>query len=182
MIRLQNILKASLQDVLKMSWRRFCKTSWRRLENVLKTSWQDVLKTSWKRLEDVLKTYSQDEYIGLNQDVFWSRMTKANIFVLIKTSSEDEDERRLQDVFIKTNVCWVCSNEFFNWRRASILQKFISKNASLFKKILKNSNLHGYHSSSLVLFSIICNFFTKYVIKIFTIRQYRLLHIFRENY
>ena len=25
----------------------------------------------------------------------------------MKTSSEDEDERRLQDVFIKTNVCWV---------------------------------------------------------------------------
>ena len=76
-----------------MSWRRFCKTSWRRLENVLKTSWQDVLKTSWKRLEDVLKTYGQDKYIGLDQDV-------------LKTSFEDEDEERLQDVFIKTNVCW----------------------------------------------------------------------------
>ena len=37
---------------------------------------------SRKRLEDVLKTYGQDEYIGLNQDV-------------LKTSSEDEDERRL---------------------------------------------------------------------------------------
>ena len=46
------------------------------------TSWQDVLKTSWKRLEEVLKTYDQDEYIGLDQDV-------------LKTSSEDEDERRL---------------------------------------------------------------------------------------
>ena len=33
-------------------------------------------------------------------------MAKTNILVLIKTSSEDEDERRLQDVFIKTNVCW----------------------------------------------------------------------------
>ena len=38
-------------------------------------------------------------------------MSKTNIFVLIKTfedvfktSSEDEDERRLQDLFIKTNV------------------------------------------------------------------------------
>ena len=61
-----------------MSWRRFCKTSWRRLENVLKTSWQDVLKTSWKHLEDVLKTYGQDEYIGLDQDVFWRREAKAN--------------------------------------------------------------------------------------------------------
>ena len=86
MIRLQNILKASLQDVLKMSWRRFCKTSWRHLENVLKTSWQDVLKMSWRRLENVLKTS-------------WRRMAKANILVLIKTSSEDEDEMGLQDVF-----------------------------------------------------------------------------------
>ena len=78
-----------LEDVLKMSWRRFedvLKTSWRRLE--------DVLKTSWKRLEDVLKTYSQDEYIGLDQDV-------------LKTSSEDVRlrrtysswSRRLQDIF-----------------------------------------------------------------------------------
>ena len=25
---------------------------------------------------------------------------------MTKTSSEDEDERRLQDVFIKANVCW----------------------------------------------------------------------------
>ena len=96
MIRLQNILKASLQDVLKMSWRRFC----RRLEDVLKTSWQDVLKmsskgledvlkvflqdvlkTSWKRLENVLKTYGQDEYIGLDQDVWktsWRRLLKMN--------------------------------------------------------------------------------------------------------
>ena len=88
-----------LEDVLKMSWRRFCKTSWRRLENVLKTSWRRIAKTnilvltktSWRRLEDV----------------FWRRKAKANIFVLIKTSSEDEDERRVQDVFIKTNVCWV---------------------------------------------------------------------------
>ena len=89
MVRLENVLKISLQDVLK--------TLWRRLE--------DVLKTSWRRLEDVLKTYGQDEYIGLDQDVFWRRKAKANIFVLIKASSEDEI--RLQDVFIKTNVCWV---------------------------------------------------------------------------
>ena len=73
----------------------FFKTSWRLLEDVLKTLLQDVLKTSWKRLEEVLKTYGQDEYIGLDQDVFWRRKAKANIFVLIKTSSEDEDERRL---------------------------------------------------------------------------------------
>ena len=98
MIRLENVLKISLHDVLKTSWRCLEGVS----QDVLKTFWkrlQNVLKTSWKRLEDVLKTYSQDECIGLDQDVFWRRKAKANIFVLIKTSSEDEDEKRLQDVF-----------------------------------------------------------------------------------
>ena len=125
MTRLEKVLKTSLQDVLKMSWRRFqnvLKTSWRRLEDdcarrladifarrledllktsskyLSKTSWrclEDILKTSWRRLEDIW----QDEYIGLDQDVFWWRMCMVNIFVLIKTSSEDEDERRLQDLY-----------------------------------------------------------------------------------
>ena len=119
MIRPESVLKTSVRDVLKMSWRCLedvfktsqrrpedvLKTSWRRLEDVLKTSskrLEDVLKTSWKHLEDVLKmswgrledvlktTYDQGEYIGYNQDV-------------LKTSSEDEDERRLQDVF-KTSL------------------------------------------------------------------------------
>ena len=40
-----------------------------------------------------MKTYGQDEYVPLDQDI-------------LKTSSEDEDERRLQDVLIKTNVWW----------------------------------------------------------------------------
>ena len=48
-----------------------------------------------RHLEDVLKTYDQDEYIDLDQDVFGRRRTKANIFVLMKTSSEDDGERRL---------------------------------------------------------------------------------------
>ena len=106
MIRLQNILKASLQAVLKMSGRRFC----RRLEDVLKTFLQGrrLGKTSWRRLENILKTYGQDEYIGLDQDVFWredewlrwiysswSRRLEDGF----KASSEDEDERRLQAVF-----------------------------------------------------------------------------------
>ena len=77
--RLEDIFAGRLEDVLK--------TSWRRLQNILKTPWrglEDVLKTSWRCLEDVRlrRTYS-------------------------KTSSEDENERRLQNVFIKTNVCWV---------------------------------------------------------------------------
>ena len=107
MIRLEKVLKTSLQDVLKMSWKYLSKTSWRCLEDVFARRLEDDLTTSWKRLEDVLKTYDQDEYIDLDQDVFWRRMSKVNIFVLIKTSSEDKDERRLQDVFIKTNLCWV---------------------------------------------------------------------------
>ena len=73
-----------------MSWRRFCKTSWRRLENVLKTSWRRIAKTN----------------ILVLTKTSWRRKVKANIFVLIKTSSEDENERCLQDLFIKTNVCW----------------------------------------------------------------------------
>ena len=96
--------------VLKTSWRYLCKTSWRSLEDVF----QDVLKTSWKHLEYVLKTYGQDEYIGFDQDVLkassevtrlrrtylsWSRRLE-DIF---KTSSEDEDKRRFQDV-LKTSL------------------------------------------------------------------------------
>ena len=103
-----------LENILKMSWRHLWETSLRPLEDLFarhfkiafKMSWrclanvflQDVMKTSWRR---ITKTN-----ICLDQDVFWKRMSKANIFVLINTSSEDEDERRLQDVFIKTNVCW----------------------------------------------------------------------------
>ena len=112
MVPLEIVLKISLQGVLKMSWRR--------LDDVLKTPWrriEDVLKTFWRCLDDVLKTYGQDEYIVLDQDVFWRGKAKANIFVLIKTSwrrLEDvfwrwrrkTSSKRLQDVFIKANVCW----------------------------------------------------------------------------
>ena len=118
MICLEEVLKTSLHDVLKMSWRRFCKTSWRRFEGVFKTSYQDALKMSWRRFckrswrrledvlntswQDVLKTYDQDEYIGLDQgleDVFWRRMSKANMFVLIKTSWRRLLKTKSKDVF-----------------------------------------------------------------------------------
>ena len=106
MVCLETVLKMSLQEVLKMSWRH--------LEDVLKTSWrrlEDALKRSWRRFEDILKTsrrhMSKTNILVLTktpwrrlEDVFWRRKAKANIFVLIKTSSEDEDKRRLQDVFI----------------------------------------------------------------------------------
>ena len=76
-----------LRNVLKMSWICFCKTCWRCLG---KTSWRRIYWSRSRRLEDV----------------FWRRTSKANISVLIKTPSEDKEERLLQDVFIKTNVCW----------------------------------------------------------------------------
>ena len=98
MIRLENVLKISLQDVLK--------TSWRYLEDAFGRRLEDVLKTSWRRLEDVRPRWIYWSWPRRLEDVFWRRKAKANILVLIKTSSEDEDERRFQDVFIKTNVCW----------------------------------------------------------------------------
>ena len=100
------------------------KDPWRRFENVLKTSWRCLEDTFARRLKDKLKTS-------------WRRMTKTSILVLIKTSSEDVGVRRiysswwrrledvfwtrtrktssrgLQDVFIKTNVCWVESAQIF---------------------------------------------------------------------
>ena len=85
MIRLEQVWKSSLQYVLK--------TSSKRLEDVLKTFLRDVLKTFWRRLEDALKTswrrletYGLDGCIGLDEDVLWRCITKANIFVLIKMS------------------------------------------------------------------------------------------------
>ena len=124
MVCLENVLKISLQEVLKVSWRHLedvFKTSWRRLEDALKRSWrcfedvfktswrcledvfarslEDVLKTSWKRLEDVWPKRIYWSWPRCLEDVFWRRKAKANIFVFIKTSSEDEDERCLQEVF-----------------------------------------------------------------------------------
>ena len=95
-----------LEDVLKMFWRRFCKTSWRRLEDV----WPWRIYWSWsKRVEDV----------------FWRRMAKTNIFVLMKASwkrlgdvfrrrRRKTSSKRLQDAFIKTNVSWANYNDKLN--------------------------------------------------------------------
>ena len=99
MIRPENVLKVSLQDVLKMSWRHFRKTSFRRLEKVLKTPWRRIAKTN---ILVLTKTSSEDVRLRRTHSS-WSRRLE-DVF---KTSSEDEEERRLQDVFIKTNLCWV---------------------------------------------------------------------------
>ena len=104
--RLPSTSKKCVECVLKAPWKR--------LENVLKTSLQSVLKAFWRRLqnvlarclwiciEEVLKTFLQDALKTSGR-----RMTKANIFVLIKTSSKDvwpsriylSLSRRLEDVF-----------------------------------------------------------------------------------
>ena len=101
-----------------MSWRRFCKTSWRRLEEVLKTSWQHVLKMSWRCRENVLKTYDQDSTVSLDQDVLKTSSEDVSVrWIYSSWSRRLEDffwrrrrktsSRRLSDVFITTNVCWV---------------------------------------------------------------------------
>ena len=117
MIHLEKVLKISLQDVFKTSWRHledvlktFRKMSWIRFHDVLKTSWQrledvlarcleDVLKTSWKHLENVLKT----SWRGMASKDLWLRWIYSSwskpLEDILKTSSEDEDERRLEDVF-----------------------------------------------------------------------------------
>ena len=99
--RLEDVLKTSLQDVLKISWRRIqnvLKRSWRYLEEVFARRLEDVwprrIYWSWpRRLEDVLKMSSEDVWLWRIYSS-WSRRL------------EDEDERRLQDIFIKTNVCF----------------------------------------------------------------------------
>ena len=121
MMRLENVLKVSLQDVMKTVWRRLedvlarCledvwKTSWRHLQNVLKMSWRRFWNMSWRRLEDVwprqiywpwsrrlkdvLKTSSEDVWLRRIYSS-WSRRLED----VLKTSCENEDEKRLQEVF-----------------------------------------------------------------------------------
>ena len=91
----EDVLKMSWQDVLKMSWRRFCETSWRRLENVLKTSWRRMIKTN---ILVLIKTSSEDVWIRWIYSS-WSRRLED----VLKTSPEDKDERRLQDVFKRSS-------------------------------------------------------------------------------
>ena len=107
------------QDVLKTVWRRLKDVLARRLEDVLKTFLQDVLKRSWKLLEDVWKTNGQDGYIGIDQPRRLEGVLKASsedvslrrtysslsrpLEDSFKTSSEDKDERRLQDFFKRSS-------------------------------------------------------------------------------
>ena len=113
MVRLENVLKISLQDVLKMSWRYLedvFKTSWRCLEDI----WPRRIYWSWPRhLEDVRlrRTYSS-----------WSRRLQ-DVF---KTSSEDEDERRLyQDECLLGYLF----HNFLNWSKFSFVCFFSKINS-----------------------------------------------------
>ena len=80
--------------------------TWRRLEDVFVRRLEDVLKTSWRRtvkMNILILTKTSSEDVRLSRTYSsWSRSLE-DVF---KRSSEDEDERRFQDVFIKTNVCW----------------------------------------------------------------------------
>ena len=90
---------------------------------------QDVLKTSWRRLqcntfrlprplEDVFKTYLQYVFLKRLQDVF--KTCLQNVLQLcLQDVLEDKKMlhcRRLQYVFIKTNVCWVITAKLFSIR------------------------------------------------------------------
>ena len=106
---LEDVLERHLEKVLKMSSRWFSKTFWIRLrkmsrrcfeKNVLKTSWRHMTRTNILVL-DALKTSS--EYVRVRWTCLsWSRRLEDVLWrQRWKTFS-----RRLQDVFIKTNVCW----------------------------------------------------------------------------
>ena len=112
--RLENVFKILLRHVCKASRRRFkdvlarhlidvFKTSSRHFQSVFKTSrrylenvWLRWIYSSWsRRLQDVLKTSSED---------IWPRQIYATF--------EDEDKRRLEDVFrwLHQNKCVLGSN------------------------------------------------------------------------
>ena len=103
-----------LEDVLTTSWRRPQDVFARGLEDLkglVARSLEDILKLSWRRLEDVLKVYDQDEYIRLDQDVFWRHMTQVTIFVLTKMTSEEEDVRRPQETSVFWNTAFITSEK-----------------------------------------------------------------------
>ena len=110
--------------------KRFSKTSWRHFEGALKTSWRR-LENVWPRRgldQDVLKTSSEDVWLRWIYSS-WSRSPE-DIFRRLrrKTSS-----RRLQAVFIKTNVCWEETSEpYLGPSRTSALEIFAKITAKSF--------------------------------------------------
>ena len=88
------------------------------LQDVLMTCLQEVFKTFWGCLEVLLKTYGQDKYIGLDQGY-------------LKTSSVDEDKRRLQGHPVQ--MSWWPSNF-----APGIKTKFTEFSEEIQKKIERN--------------------------------------------
>ena len=133
MIPLKNVLKTSLQDVLKTL-----------LQDVRKMFWKQLGKTSWRCLEDAWPRQIYWFWPRSLEDVFWRRMSMGNIFVLIKTSSENKDERRLHQ-----DKCLVGSLPKRNKKsqlneKYRMLQTAINKNLS--NQLLNTSqifNLNG---------------------------------------
>ena len=141
MIHLENVMKMSWRYLCNTSWRRFeeffnitwqevLKMSWIRLQNVLRCledAFASVLKTYWRRhedvwprqiywsrrLENVLNTSSEgvslrwiySSWSSRLEDIFWRRRRKTF-------------SRLLQDVFMKTNVCWEPQREDLRWTSA----------------------------------------------------------------
>ena len=164
MIRLENVFKTSFQDVFKTSWRRLedvwktylqdvLKTFRRRLENVLARRFEDVLKTSWRCLKDVFARLLFKMSWRHLEDVFKKsgrRMTKTNILVLIKTSSEDVWVRwiysswRCLDCLLGIN-CFhlkfknICSKNFLQITIKVSVAEFIFSKISCIQHILLNS-------------------------------------------
>ena len=105
---LQHIFARRLEDAVKTSWRctvDVFKTFMQYVEDVLKTSWHDVLKTSLRCITKTnILVLINTSWRSL-EDVFWRRMTIQDftwsrpLEGVLKTSSGDQDERHLQDVF-----------------------------------------------------------------------------------
>ena len=114
--RLEDVLSTFLQDVLKTFWRRLEDALARLLENVLKMSWKrlkDVLKTFCKTLDDVLKTYDQDEYIGLDQDVFVPCCSAKKVILQVSQNSQESIKKEAPAQIFSCEFCKISHNIFF---------------------------------------------------------------------
>ena len=167
------------ENVLKMSWRRF--------QNILKTFWrclEDVLKTSWRRLEGVWPRRICWSWWRRLQDVFWRRMSKANIFVLIKTSWRrlHQDECLLG---LFSLIGWVLSvkdNQGMDMRLVKvssgwivlILQKFCCKHVYIFlTSFSKQGNKLYFQSTMKVILTM--EKYEKWLFLYFTLERQRKL-------
>ena len=114
-----------LEDVLTRTV-QLDNTSWRRLKDVLKNL-QNALKTSWRCHEDVLKTLLKDVL-----EMFWRRMTKTNIIVLVKTSwrlLENAFWRRMTkgNIFVLIKTPWKWMKTYSEDDKERLFQDVITK-------------------------------------------------------